>query len=100
MSNNTLAPWSQQEFEDKLRSRSSSYHIHHPFHVMMAEGKLTPTQLRGWVANRFYYQIAIPIKDAAILSNCDDREIRREWIQRILDHDGYHIGGVDDSGGI
>jgi pyrroloquinoline-quinone synthase len=94
------APWSQQEFEDKLRSRSSSYHIHHPFHVMMAEGKLTPAQLRGWVANRFYYQIAIPIKDAAIMSNCDDREIRREWIQRILDHDGYSIGGITDPGGI
>jgi pyrroloquinoline-quinone synthase len=94
------APWSKQEFEDKLRSRSSSYHIHHPFHVMMAEGKLTPAQLRGWVANRFYYQIAIPIKDAAIMSNCDDREIRREWIQRILDHDGYSIGGITDPGGI
>jgi pyrroloquinoline-quinone synthase len=94
------APWSQQEFEDKLRGKSTSYHIHHPFHVMMAEGKLTPTQLRGWVANRFYYQIAIPIKDAAILSNCDDREIRREWIQRILDHDGYSIGGITDPGGI
>jgi pyrroloquinoline-quinone synthase len=100
VSNNTLAPWSQQEFEDKLRSRSSSYHIHHPFHVMMAEGKLTKKQLQGWVANRFYYQIAIPIKDAAIMSNCDDREIRREWIQRILDHDGYNIGGISDPGGI
>jgi pyrroloquinoline-quinone synthase len=98
--NNAPAPWSQQEFEDKLRSRSSSYHIHHPFHVMMAEGKLTKKQLQGWVANRFYYQIAIPIKDAAIMSNCDDREIRREWIQRILDHDGYSIGGISDPGGI
>ena len=29
-----------------------------------------------------------------------DREIRREWIQRILDHDGYEIGGVKDPGGI
>jgi pyrroloquinoline-quinone synthase len=94
------APWSKQEFEDKLRGKSTSYHIHTPFHVMMAEGKLTPAQLRGWVANRFYYQIAIPIKDAAIMSNCDDREIRREWIQRILDHDGYSIGGITDPGGI
>jgi len=67
---------------------------------MMAEGKLTQKQLQGWVANRFYYQICIPIKDAAILSNCDDREIRREWIQRILDHDGYKIGGIEDPGGI
>ena len=28
------------------------------------------------------------MKDAAILANCPDREIRREWIQRLLDHDG------------
>ena len=96
----TVPAWSRQEFEEKLRGKSTSYHIHHPFHVLMAQGKLTPAQLRGWVANRFYYQISIPVKDAAILSNCDDREIRREWIQRILDHDGYHIGGIDDPGGI
>jgi pyrroloquinoline-quinone synthase len=95
-----LPPWSAREFEELLRGKSSSYHIHHPFHVMMAEGKLTPRQLQGWVANRFYYQISIPMKDAAILSNCDDREIRREWIQRILDHDGYRIGNEDVPGGI
>jgi pyrroloquinoline-quinone synthase len=100
VNNPTLAPWSKEEFEEKLRGKSSSYHIHHPFHVMMAEGKLTKKQLQGWVANRFYYQISIPIKDAAIMTNCDDREIRREWIQRILDHDGYKIGGIDDPGGI
>jgi pyrroloquinoline-quinone synthase len=67
---------------------------------MMAEGKLTPSQLRGWVANRFYYQISIPLKDSAILANCDDREIRREWILRILDHDGFDLNGVSDQGGI
>lgn len=96
-------PWTAEEFEAQLRGKSSSYHIHHPFHRMMAAGTLTPAQLRGWVANRFYYQISIPLKDAAILSNCDDREIRREWIQRILDHDGRNIGALDgseDLGGI
>ena len=101
--NHAPAPWSQAEFETRLRGKSSSYHIHHPFHLMMAAGTLTPAQLRGWVANRFYYQISIPVKDAAILSNCDDREIRREWIQRILDHDGRNIGridGTEDPGGI
>lgn len=98
--NHLPLPWSKEEFEAKLRGKSSGYHIHHPFHVMMAAGKLTQKQLQGWVANRFYYQICIPIKDAAILSNCDDREIRREWIQRILDHDGYKIGGIEDPGGI
>jgi pyrroloquinoline-quinone synthase len=89
-------PWSRQVFEEKLRGKSGNYHIHHPFHVMMAEGKLDAAQLRGWVANRFYYQISIPRKDAAILANCPDREVRREWVQRILDHDG----DADDEGGI
>jgi len=93
-------PLSRDEFEAQLRDKGKSYHIYHPFHVMMAEGTLTESQLRGWVANRFYYQIAIPVKDAAIISNCPDREIRREWIQRILDHDGYRIGGIEDPGGI
>ncbi len=51
-------------------------------------GKATREQIRGWVANRYYYQISIPVKDAAILSNCPSRAMRREWIQRILDHDG------------
>lgn len=95
--NTQLAPWSAEEFEAKLREKGTSYHIHHPFHVMMAEGKLTKKQLQGWVANRFYYQISIPVKDAAILSNCPDREIRREWIQRIIDHDGMgeDMGGIE-----
>lgn len=94
------APWPPEEFETRLREKGTSYHINHPFHIMMAEGRLTQKQLQGWVANRFYYQIAIPLKDAAILSNCPDREIRREWIQRILDHDGMRIGTIDDPGGI
>ena len=98
--NDARKRWSADEFEARLRDNGTSYHIHHPFHVMMAAGRLTQKQMQGWVANRFYYQIAIPVKDAAILSNCPDREIRREWILRILDHDGFEIGGVNDAGGI
>ena len=82
--------------EAQLREQGSAYHIHHPFNRMLNEGRATPEQIRGWVANRYYYQIAIPIKDAAILSNCPDRDMRRQWIQRILDHDGYD----GDEGGI
>lgn len=101
----TAPAWDRFEFEAKLRERGRSYHIHHPFNVMLNTGKATPEQIRGWVANRFYYQIAIPVKDAAIMSNTPDREIRRQWIQRILDHDGYEITGPDgsvvrDEGGI
>ena len=62
----------------------------------MNTGAASPEQIRGGVANRFYYQVSIPIKDAAILSNCPDRAVRRNWVQRILDHDGYG----DDAGGI
>lgn len=98
---NTGQPaWNRSEFEAQLRQRGKSYHIHHPFNVMLNTGKATPEQVRGWVANRFYYQIAIPIKDAAILSNCPDGAVRREWIQRILDHDGFEIGGIKDAGGV
>ncbi len=90
-------PWSREEFEEKLREKGKGYHIYHPFHVMMYEGKLTKEQLQCWVANRFYYQIAIPMKDAAILSNCPDVEVRKQWIVRITDHDGVgeSVGGIE-----
>ena len=91
-------------FETRLREQGRAYHIHHPFNVMLNTGKATPEQIRGWVANRFCYQTAIPVKDAAVLSNCPDRAVRREWIQRILDHDGFEFSGPDgkvsDAGGI
>jgi len=91
------APWTRAEFEQQLRDRGRAYHIHHPFNVMLNGGKASREQIRGWVANRFYYQINIPIKDAAILANCEDRMVRRNWVQRILDHDGYgeDAGGID-----
>jgi pyrroloquinoline-quinone synthase len=89
------AAWTAQEFEHRLREQGRAYHIHHPFNVMLNTGKATPEQIRSWVANRFYYQISIPIKDAAIIANCHDREVRRHWVQRILDHDGY---GADEGG--
>ena len=92
--------WSRDEFEAKLRERGAAYHIHHPFNVMLNTGHASPEQIRGWVANRYYYQVCIPIKDAAILSNCPDREVRRGWVQRILDHDGFELDGVKDEGGI
>jgi pyrroloquinoline-quinone synthase len=92
---NTSA-WDRETFEARLREKGAAYHIHHPFNRLLNEGHATPEQIRGWVANRYYYQVAIPLKDAAILSNCRDRAMRRAWVQRILDHDGYG----DDPGGI
>ena len=90
-------PWSVEEFIRRLHKVGEvAYHDKHPFHILMNEGKLDRRQLQGWVANRFYYQTCIPIKDAAILSNCPDLEVRRVWIKRIIDHDG--VSG--DEGGI
>ena len=90
-----------ESFVAALRAQSRRYHDQHPFHQKMNEGKLSPAQIRGWVANRFYYQENIPRKDAAIIANCPDRDVRRRWVQRILDHDGlYQDGGGDGEGGI
>ncbi len=87
---------SREEFEMALRAKGRFYHIHHPYHRAMYEGRCTAAQIRGWVANRYYYQINIPLKDAAIMANCPDPDIRRHWVQRILDHDGFE----DAEGGI
>lgn len=86
----------RQAFRAALMAKGEYYHIHHPYQVDMAEGRATPEQIRGWVANRFYYQINIPQKDAALLANCPDAATRKRWVQRLLDHDGYQ----DDAGGI
>jgi pyrroloquinoline-quinone synthase len=88
--------WTKAEFEAQLRDKGKAYHIYHPFNVMLNTGKASREQIRGWVANRFYYQIIIPIKDCAIMSNMPDPQQRRDWIQRVLDHDGFG----DDAGGI
>jgi pyrroloquinoline-quinone synthase len=63
----------------------------------MDAGALTREELQRWVMNRFYYQKCIPRKDAAIMSNCPEIEVRREWIQRIIDHDGTTegTGGIE-----
>jgi pyrroloquinoline-quinone synthase len=81
-------PWTREEFTAQLRANGRSYHDRHPFHVRMNAGELTREELATWVANRFAYQQVIPRKDAAILANCDERQVRRDWISRITDHDG------------
>ena len=82
-------PLGRDEFESQLRGMERYYHTHHEFQQRMDAGELDRPAIQGWVANRFYYQINIPLKDAAILANCPDREVRRRWVQRVLDHDGY-----------
>ncbi len=87
------APWNESTFAERLRQVGTQrYHDKHPFHRLMNQGKLSREAIAGWVANRFYYQRNIPIKDAAIVSNCPIREVRRLWLHRITDHDGARQG--------
>jgi pyrroloquinoline-quinone synthase len=88
MSGMSLPLLDTDAFVAALRAQSQRYHDRHPFQLRMNSGLLSRHQIQGWVANRFYYQKNIPRKDAAILANCPDREVRRRWVRRILDHDG------------
>ena len=86
---------------DELEARlmavgAERYHNRHPFHALMNSGGLSKGQLQAWALNRYYYQAIIPIKDAVILSRMTDPSMRREWRQRIIDHDGDN----DQEGGI
>jgi pyrroloquinoline-quinone synthase len=92
----TVTTTETESFVAALRAQSRRYHDQHPFSRRMNEGSLSRGQIQGWVANRFYYQETIPRKDAAILANCPEREIRRRWVRRILDQDGT----ADGEGGI
>lgn len=89
--------FSPDELERRLRRIGEErYHNLHPFHKMLHGGKMSFGQVQAWALNRYVYQAAIPRKDAALIAKLDDRELRREWIHRIRDHDGN--GG--DAGGI
>jgi len=93
----TDAPLSGTDFMERLRDEGARrYHDEHPFHRRMHDGTLTRADLQRWVANRYYYQTRIPIKDAVILSKSEDPGFRRMWIQRIHDHDGTE----SDEGGL
>ena len=90
--------WSRTDFLARLQEvGAKSYHHLHPFHLRMNAGDLGRDSIRLWVANRFYYQCNIPRKDAAILANCPERDVRRKWIKRIIDHDGTGAqeGGIE-----
>lgn len=88
---------SRERLETRLRQIGAErYHDKHPFHHLLHSGGCTPDQVRAWVINRWAYQAAIPMKDAAFMSRCTDPAMRREWRSRIEDHDG----GVNEGGGI
>lgn len=82
-----------EELEQALRDIGGErYHNRHPFHALLHAGRLDRGQVQAWALNRYYYQSIIPLKDAAILSRAPDRDFRRAWRQRIVDHDGTEAG--------
>ena len=86
------------QFEQALREIGATrYHNLHPFHKLLHGGKLNKGQVQAWALNRYCYQAAVPRKDAALMGRTMCRELRREWIHRIEDHDG---NGQDEPGGI
>jgi pyrroloquinoline-quinone synthase len=91
---NLLSP---EELEAELRAIGAErYHDKHPFHTLLHSGRLNKGQVQAWALNRYCYQAVVPRKDAALMSRTLDRQLRREWIGRIHDHDG--IG--EEEGGI
>jgi coenzyme PQQ biosynthesis protein C len=68
------------------------YHDRHPFHALLHGGKLDRGQVQAWALNRYYYQSRIPLKDSALMSRAEDPALRREWRQRVVDHDGEQDG--------
>jgi pyrroloquinoline-quinone synthase len=77
------------DLEARLRAIGAErYHHRHPFNLRMHAGQLSREELQSWVANRYYYQTRIPLKDGLILAKSGDPAFRRDWIGRIHDHDG------------
>jgi pyrroloquinoline-quinone synthase len=92
------APMTPAELEAAIRQVGAErYHNKHPFHQLLHGGKLNKSQVQAWALNRYCYQAAVPRKDAALMSRVFDRELRREWVHRLLDHDGYggEEGGIE-----
>ena len=95
--NDADLPLPPARLEEALRAIGQErYHDRHPFHRLMRDGHLTRGQLQAWALNRFRYQSAIPRKDAGLIARLDDPAMRREWRQRLVDHDGED----GDEGGI
>jgi pyrroloquinoline-quinone synthase len=88
----TPEPMVREQFVAALRGLAPRYWDSHPFHLRLHDGRLTRDELRLWAANRWYYQRCLPQKDAAILANCPEPEVRRHWLERIVYHDGRAEG--------
>jgi pyrroloquinoline-quinone synthase len=87
-----------EELERRLRAVGEErYHVLHPFHRLLHDGKLDRGQVQAWALNRYYYQASIPRKDATLLARLTTTDLRREWRRRLEDHDGdgSKPGGVE-----
>jgi len=93
VSDGAALPLTADALEARLRAIGDArYHDKHPFNVRMHEGRLTRFELTTWARNRYYYQTRIPLKDSLIVAKSDAPTFRREWVQRIHDHDGEREG--------
>ncbi len=82
-----------EELEAALRDIGARrYHHLHPFHALLHGGRCTKGQVQAWALNRYYYQASIPLKDASLISRCEEPALRREWRNRLIDHDGAREG--------
>jgi pyrroloquinoline-quinone synthase len=59
------------------------------FTQLLVAGKASRELLRGWAINWYFFERNVPRKDGAIISNCDLVDVRRLWVTKILEHDGY-----------
>lgn len=73
------------------------YHHNHPFNKRMHSGQLTRDEIRCWIKDRFYYQNALPIKDAIVASKIPYPADSEKWSQRIVDQKGNDesAGGIE-----
>jgi coenzyme PQQ biosynthesis protein C len=83
----------KEALEARLREVGETrYHHLHPFQLRLQSGACSRGEVEAWALNRYLYQACIPQKDAHILARMDDAGMRREWRQRIIDHDGEREG--------
>ncbi|MFG3054910.1 pyrroloquinoline-quinone synthase PqqC [Kitasatospora sp. NPDC048239] len=88
-------PLTRERFAARLYDLRERYWDTHPFHLRLHSGGCTPPELRRWVANRWYYQLCLTRKNAAIIANCPLPEVRRSWVERL----GYQDGPSPDAAG-
>lgn len=86
----------RDRFAAELHALRGRYWDTHPFHLRLHAGHCTPRELRRWVANRWYYQLCLTRKNAAIIANCPLPRVRRAWSERL----GYQDGRTEDEGGL